>query len=81
MSCRRPSEARVDTEVQESKMKLPYIKKATWETEYFPGSKWVIVEREYNTYDACMTLYDAIRYWLWHLGISLKIAVGFRRKK
>ena len=69
------------TEVQESNMKLPYIRKATWEKECHPGAKWVVVEREYNTYDACETFCDAIRYWFWHLGVSPKIAFGFRRKK
>lgn len=54
-------------------MKLPYIRKATWEKECHPGAKWVVVEREHNTYDACASLCDAIRYWFWHL--------GFRRKK
>ena len=60
-------------EVQGGNMKLPYIKKATWEKECHPGAKWVVVERKYNTYDACASLCDAIRYWFWHL--------GFRRKK
>ena len=62
-------------------MKLPYIKKATWEKECHPGAKWVVVEREYNTYDACETFCDAIRYWFWHLGVSPEIAFGFKRKK
>lgn len=69
------------TEVQESNMKLPYIRKATWEKQYYPEAKWIVVERKYNTYDACTTLCDAIRYWFWHLGVSPKIAFGFRSKK
>jgi hypothetical protein len=72
---------RVVTEVQESNMKLPYIKKATWEKELYPGAKWIVVEREYNTYDACMTLCDAIRYWLWYLGVPPKIAFKRFKKK
>lgn len=62
-------------------MRLPYIKKATWEKELHPGAKWIVVERKYNTYNACMTLCDAIRYWLWYLGVSPKIAFCWFRKK
>lgn len=58
-----PIEVRAVTAQLEDNMKLPYIRKATWEKELHPKAKWVIVEREYNTYDACMTLCDAIRYW------------------
>lgn len=81
MNCRRPKEEREVTEVQGSNMKLPYIRKATWEKKLYPDAKWIVVERKYNTYDACTTLCDAIRYWFWHLGVSPKIAFGFRRKK
>lgn len=68
-------------EAQGGNMKLPYIRKATWEKKLYPEAKWVVVEREYNTYDVCTTLCDAILYWLWHLGVSPKIAFGFRKKK
>lgn len=71
----------VVTEVQECNMKLPYIRKATWEKKCYPEAKWIVVDRKYNTYDACETFCDAIRYWFWHLGVSPKIAFGFRRKK
>ena len=71
----------VPTEVQECNMKLPYIRKATWEKKCYPEAKWIVVDRKYNTYDACETFCDAIRYWFWHLGVSPKIAFGFRRKK
>ena len=62
-------------------MKLPQIRKATWEKQYYPEAKWVVVDRKYNTYDACETLCDAIRYWFWHLGVSPKIAFKSWRKK
>ena len=62
-------------------MKLPIIRKATWEKQYYPEAKFVVVERKYNTYDVCASFFDAVRYWLWHLGVSPKIAFGFRRKK
>ena len=62
-------------------MKLPQIKRATWEKECHPGAKWIVVERKYNTYYPCASLCDAIRYWFWHLGVSPKIAFGFRRKE
>ena len=62
-------------------MKLPYIRKATWEKDYHPGAKWIVVERKYNTYDACASLYEAISCWFRHLGVSPKIAFGFRREK
>ena len=63
-------------------MKLPYIKKATWEKQCYPKAKWIVVERKYNTYDAFETFGVALRYWFWHLGVSPKIAFGwFKRKK
>ena len=62
-------------------MKLPQIKRATWEKKCHPGAKWIVVERKYNTYSAHDSLFKAIRKWFWHLGVSPKIAFGFRRKK
>lgn len=61
-------------------MKLPQIKRATWEKWLHPDAKWAVVKD--NTYDACETFGDALRYWFWHLGVSPKIAFGwFKRKK
>ena len=62
-------------------MKLPQIKRATWEKRLHPDAKWVVVERKYNTYDACETFGDALRYWFWHLGVSPKIAFGWFKRK
>ena len=44
-------------------MKLPVIKKATWEKLYYPEAKWVVVEMEYNTYTPHRTLFKAIKRW------------------
>ena len=73
MSCQRQREEQEDMDQAESNMKLPKIKRATWEKEYHPGAKWVVVERKYNTYSAHNSLFKAIRKWFCHL--------GFRRKK
>lgn len=62
-------------------MKLPYIRKATWEKKFYPFAKYIVVERKYNTYDACASLYEAIGCWLWHLGNLSRLLFGFRRKK
>lgn len=44
-------------------MKLPQIKRATWEIYGHPNAKWVVVERVYNSYYPCETLWEAIREW------------------
>lgn len=44
-------------------MKLPQIKRATWEHYGHPNAKWVVVERVYNSYYPCETLWEAIREW------------------
>ena len=63
-------------------MKLPYIKKATWEKQCNPKAKWVVVDKKNKLCDVCETFGVALRYWLWHLGVSPKIAFGwFKRKK
>ena len=54
-------------------MKLPYIKKATWEKKCHPGAKWVVVERKYNTYSAHDSLFKAIRKWFWHVAYIIGI--------
>lgn len=62
-------------------MKLPQIKRATWEKECHPGAKWVVVERKYGMYFGCKTLYNAICVWLVHLKTFIKDVFEFRRKK
>ena len=62
----------VVTAQQVSNMKLPKIKRATWEKDCHPGAKWIVVERKYNTYSAHDSLFKAVRKWFWHLGYILK---------
>jgi hypothetical protein len=62
-------------------MKLPQIKKASWEKRCYPKAKWVVIDRRYNTYDACETFGDALRYWLWHLGLPGRIVFNALRCK
>lgn len=54
-------------------MKLPYIKKATWEKKCYPGAKWIVVERKFNTYSAHDSLFKAILKWFWHVGYIIGI--------
>ena len=81
MNCRRPREELEVTEVQGGNMKLPYIRKATWEKEYHPGAKWIVVERKYGMYFGCKTLYNAICIWLVSLKTFIKDTFKFRKKK
>ena len=44
--------------------------------------KWVVVSKyECMNYDLCHSLGDAIRYWLWHCGVSPRIAFGWFNNK
>ena len=47
----------------ESNMKLPVIKKATWVKEHYPDAEYIVVDRKYNTYYPCASLYEAICRW------------------
>lgn len=53
-----------------------YIKKLK-PTDFpeIPYAKWavVVIDGFQKTYDVCESLYTAIRYWLWHLGVPAKI--------
>lgn len=60
---------------------IPYIIRATWQKDMYPDAKWIVVERKYNTFDACESFGAAIRYWLWHMGVSPKICFGWFKKK
>ena len=43
--------------------------------------KWVVVSKyECMNYDLCYSLGDAIRFWLWHMGVNPKIAFGWFSK-
>ena len=42
--------------------------------------RWIVGTRV-NGYDWCDTFGDALRYWLWHCGVSPKIAFGWFKKK
>lgn len=54
-------------------MKLPQIKKVTWEIYGHPNAKWIVVERKYNTYSVHSTLWKAIRKWFWHFGYIIGV--------
>jgi hypothetical protein len=61
-------------------MKLPKIKRATWEKDYHPGAKWIVVERKYNTYYPCASLLEAIKGWLYLIGVPYKTHFGTIRR-
>ena len=43
--------------------------------------KWVVVSKyECMNYDLCYSRGDAIRLWLWHMGVNPKIAFGWLSK-
>lgn len=43
--------------------------------------KWVVVSKyQCMNYDLCYSFGDAIRFWLWHCGVSPKIAFGWFSK-
>lgn len=43
--------------------------------------KYVVVSKyECMNYDLCYSFGDAIRFWLWHCGVSPKIAFGWFSK-
>lgn len=55
-----------------SEMKLPQIKRATWEKQGHPYAKWIVVDRKYNVYFPCTSIYKAIRCWFMNLEIAIK---------
>ena len=58
-------------------MKIPKIERLEKE---IVGCRWR-VSSEQGGDDICVTFIDAFRYWLWHCGLSPKIAFGWFRKK
>ena len=62
---------------------IPYIRrpKAT-ELIWDEKVKWVVVSHHLcENRDLCRNLAHAIRFWLWHMGVSPKIAFGLLKKK
>ena len=53
-------------------MRLPKIKRATWEKDYYPGAKWIVVDRKYNMYFACENLWETFKKFLWLCKITLR---------
>ena len=52
-----------------------------WHNGYkWVADKWMVGTKE-NGYDFVPTFGDALRYWLWHCGVSAKIALGWFKKK
>ena len=65
---------------------IPRIYKLSRHAKWWNGHEWGnfkwMVDSKKNGYDLCYTFSDALRYWLWHCGVSPKIAFGwFKRKK
>ena len=53
------------------KIRRPNESELYWNKEI----KWVVVSRyECENRDLCYSLGDAIRFWLWHMGVPPKIA-------
>ena len=64
---------------------IPKIRKLDKTCPWWNGHRWVeeewMVGTKENGYDYCETFGDAVRYWLWHCGVSPKIAFGWFKKK
>lgn len=48
-------------------MKLPTIRKATWERNHCPRARYIVIERKYGTYTAFEKLGKALRQWIIYL--------------
>jgi len=61
---------------------IPKIIKPRGEGDIKKGVKYVVVSRyECMNYDLCYSFGDAIRFWLWHMGVNPKIAFGWFNNK
>ena len=62
---------------------IPKIRKPNQqELKWNKDIKWVVeAKHEYKDIDLCYSLSSAIRFWLWHCGVSPKIAFGWFRKR
>ena len=68
-----------ESNVQKEEIMRPRIRRVTDdEKALHPDIKWVVVSRyECENRDLCRSLGSAIRFWLWHMGVSPKIAFGW----
>lgn len=61
---------------------IPKIIKPRGEGDIKKGVKYVVVSKyECMNYDLCYSFGDAIRFWLWHMGVNPKIAFGWFNNK
>ena len=62
---------------------IPNIRRPNkFELSWNKEVKWrVISHYECECRDLCYSLGDAIRFWLWHMGVSPKIAFGWFNSK
>ena len=44
------------------------------------GKGWIAGTKE-NGFDLCPTFRNAFRFWLWHCGVSPKIAFGWFKRR
>ena len=72
-----------ESNVQKEEIMRPKIRRVTdYEKVLYPDIKWVVVSRyECENRDLCRSLGSAIRVWLWHMGVSPKIAFGWFNSK
>ena len=68
-----------ESNVQKEEIMTPKIRRVTdYEKVLYPDIKWVVVSRyECENRDLCRSFGSAIRFWLWHMGVSPKIAFGW----
>ena len=61
---------------------IPKIIKPRGESDIKKGVKYIVVSKyECMNYDLCYSFGDAIRFWLWHIGVNPKIAFGWFNNK
>ena len=62
---------------------IPYIRRPKAAELIFDNKvKWVVVSHHlYEDRDLCHNFAQAIRFWLWHMGVNPRIAFGLSKKK
>ena len=73
-----------DSKVQRKEDMIPrIIKPREIDLHFNKDTKWVVYAKHHGwpSYDLCRSLSDAFRMWLWHCGVSPKIAFGWFNRK